>query len=308
MIYTCTLNPSVDYIVEVDDFHIGELNRATKTTIFPGGKGINVSRVLKRLGVDNTALGFIGGFTGKYIEDELQRENIRFDFVKVPGNTRINIKLKHGKETEINGCGPMISPQWEAELIHKIQSLQSGDVLVLAGSIPSSVSTSFEQKIINTARAMNVQVAVDTSGDALKQWIKYKPFFIKPNHRELGELFDTVLHKKEEAITYGFKLVELGVENVIVSLADEGALFFNQDVALLAEAPKGTVRNSVGAGDSMVAGFLAAYTGGKNIEESFAYSVAAGSATAFSHDLCTKEKVEQLFHKVKVTRIEGGMG
>lgn len=303
MIYTCTLNPSVDYVMKVDDFRIGELNRATHTVIFPGGKGINVSRVLKRLGVDNTALGFIGGFTGAFIEQALNRENIRFDFVKVPGDTRINIKLKSGEETEINGQGPTIFPEFADELMRKIQSLQPDDVLVLAGSIPSSLPSDFYGKIVKTAKEANVKVVVDTSGPALKQLIEVKPFLIKPNHKELGELFDTVLHSKADAIVYGRRLVELGVENVIVSMAGDGAFFFNKEVTLFAEAPKGVVRNSVGAGDSMVAGFLAAYTSGKSVESAFAYSVATGSATAFSEDLCTKEKVEQLIHEVKVTRV-----
>lgn len=303
MIYTCTLNPSVDYVMKVDDFRIGELNRATHTVIFPGGKGINVSRVLKRLGVDNTAFGFVGGFTGAFIEQELSRENIRFDFVKVLGDTRINIKLKSGEETEINGQGPTISPEFADELMGKIQSLQPDDVLVLAGSIPSSLPSGFYGKIVKTAKEANVKVVVDTSGPALKQLIEAKPFLVKPNHKELGELFDTVLHSKADAIVYGRRLVELGVENVIVSMAGDGAFFFNKEVTLFAEAPKGVVRNSVGAGDSMVAGFLAAYTSGKSVEKAFAYSVATGSATAFSEDLCTKEKVEQLLHEVKVTRV-----
>jgi 1-phosphofructokinase len=303
MIYTCTLNPSVDYIVEVNDFRIGELNRATYTAKFPGGKGINVSRVLKRLGVENTALGFIGGFTGAFIEHELSRENIQFDFVKVPGDTRINIKLKSGKETEINGQGPTIFPECEEELMKKIQALNKDDILVLAGSIPSSLSADFYKQIVKKAKEANVKVVVDTSGPALKQLIEYKPFFIKPNHKELGELFDTTISSKEDVIIYGRRLVELGVEHVIVSMAGNGALFFNQEQTLFAEAPKGTVKNSVGAGDSMVAGFLAAYTSGQSIETAFAYSVATGSATAFSEDLCTKEKVEQLFSEVKVTRV-----
>ncbi|MED5051583.1 1-phosphofructokinase [Anoxybacillus rupiensis] len=303
MIYTCTLNPSVDYIVEVDHFQIGELNRALSATTFPGGKGINVSRVLRRLGVPNTALGFIGGFTGAFIEHELQRENIQFDFVKVPEDTRINIKLKSGKETEINGKGPTISFDSQKEMLKKIQCLRPDDFLVLAGSIPSSLSVRFYEQIMDVAKKAQVKVIVDTSGPALKRLMNDQPFLMKPNHRELGELFDTVFHSKREAAIYGRRLVEWGVKHVIVSLAGEGALFFDKETALFAEAPKGAVRNSVGAGDSMVAGFLAAYTSGKSVEESFAYSVASGSATAFSQDLCTKENVERLLDQVKIMRI-----
>jgi 1-phosphofructokinase len=302
MIYTCTFNPSVDYIVHVDELRIGELNRAVKTLTFPGGKGINVSRVLKRLGIESTALGFIGGFTGAFIIEQLQNENITCDFVKVPGNTRINVKLKSGKETEVNGQGPMIQPEHEAEFMKKIRALTENDIVVLAGSIPSSLSPDVYEKIIDEAKKAKAKVVVDTSGPALKSLLMRKPFLAKPNHKELAELFDTTFHSKDEIMVYGHRLVELGVENVIVSMAGNGAFYFNKEMTLFAEAPKGTVKNSVGAGDSMVAGFLAAYTSGKSLEEAFAYSVASGSATAFSEDLCTKDRVEQLVHKVNVTR------
>jgi 1-phosphofructokinase len=302
MIYTCTFNPSVDYIVHVDELRIGELNRAVKTLTFPGGKGINVSRVLKRLGIESTALGFIGGFTGAFIIEQLQNENITCDFVKVPGNTRINVKLKSGKETEVNGQGPMIQPEHEAEFMKKIRALTENDIVVLAGSIPSSLSPDVYEKIIDEAKKAKAKVVVDTSGPALKSLLMRKPFLAKPNHKELAELFDTTFHSKDEIMVYGHRLVELGVENVIVSMAGNGAFYFNKEMTLFAEAPKGTVKNSVGAGDSMVAGFLAAYTSGKSLEEAFAYSVASGSATAFSEDLCTKDRVEQLVHEVNVTR------
>lgn len=302
MIYTCTLNPSVDYIVHVDELRIGELNRAVKTLTFPGGKGINVSRVLKRLGIESTALGFIGGFTGAFIIEQLQSENITCDFVEVPGNTRINVKLKSGKETEINGQGPMIQPEHEAEFMEKIRALTENDIVVLAGSIPSSLSPDVYGKIIDEAKKVKAKVVVDTSGPALKSLLMRNPFLAKPNHKELAELFDTTFHSKDEIMMYGRRLVELGVENVIVSMAGNGAFYFNREMTLFAEAPKGTVKNSVGAGDSMVAGFLAAYTSGKSVEEAFAYSVASGSATAFSEDLCTKDCVEQLVHEVNVMR------
>jgi 1-phosphofructokinase len=303
MIYTCTLNPSVDYIVEVEHFRVGELNRATKTATFPGGKGINVSRVLKRLGVDSTAFGFIGGFTGAFIESELKKEEICADFVIVNGDTRINIKLKSGEETEINGQGPTILPKHQDELMNKIQAFNQADILVLAGSIPPSISVDFYNRMVETAKQNGVKVVVDTSGPALKQLIQHHPFLMKPNHHELGELFDTEISSKNDIISYGYKLVELGVENVIVSMAGDGAFFFNKEKILFATAPKGTVKNSVGAGDSMVAGFLAAYLNEQDIEKAFQYSVATGSATAFSEDLCTKEKVEQLLHEVKVTQV-----
>lgn len=303
MIYTCTLNPSVDYIVHVDELRLGELNRAVKTLTFPGGKGINVSRVLKRLGVESTALGFIGGFTGSFIIEQLQSENIACDFVEVPGNTRINVKLKSGTETEINGQGPVMEPEHEEALIKKMQALTENDVVVLAGSVPSSLSPDVYEKIIDEAKKAKAKVVVDTSGPVLKQLLARKPFLAKPNHKELAELFETSFHSQGEIKVYGRRLVELGVENVIVSMAGNGAFYFNKEMTLFAEAPKGTVKNSVGAGDSMVAGFLAAYTNGKSLEEAFAYSVASGSATAFSEDLCTKDRVEQLVREINVIRL-----
>ncbi|MED3906149.1 1-phosphofructokinase [Geobacillus thermodenitrificans] len=303
MIYTCTFNPSVDYVVHVDELRVGELNRALKTLTFPGGKGINVSRVLKRLGVDSTALGFAGGFTGQFIETELQKEGIRCDFVHVSGQTRINVKLKAKQETEINGQGPTIASEDAAQLMAKIETLSTGDVLVLAGSVPSSLPADvYEQMAAETAKR-KARLVVDTSGPALRALLACRPFLIKPNHHELAELFDTSKLTKEEIVIYGRCLTEMGIRHVIVSMGGDGAFYFGKEVALFAETPQGTVRNSVGAGDSMVAGFLAAQESGKSIEEAFAYSVAAGSATAFSEDLCTKEEVEALVDRIRVIRL-----
>ncbi|MFC0296296.1 1-phosphofructokinase [Geobacillus jurassicus] len=303
MIYTCTLNPSVDYIVHLDELHVGELNRSVKTFTFPGGKGINVSRVLKRLGVDSTALGFIGGFTGGFIESELRNEGIACDFVHVLGQTRINVKLKAGRETEINGEGPMIANDDAAQLMEKIGALSAEDVLVLAGSAPMSLSVDVYEQLAAEAVKRRVRLVVDTSGPALEALLACRPFLAKPNHHELAELFGAAALTKEEIIPYGRRLVERGVEHVIVSMGGAGAFYFGQEAVLCAEAPKGTVKNSVGAGDSMVAGFLAAWANGTSIEEAFAYSVAAGSATAFSEDLCTKEEVEALVERVRVVRL-----
>ncbi|MBB6176828.1 1-phosphofructokinase [Anoxybacillus tengchongensis] len=304
MIYTCTLNPSVDYVVEAQQIELGQLNRATKTAYFPGGKGINVSRVLKRLHVHNVALGFIGGFTGQFIADELKREHILTDFIAVPGQTRLNIKLKGEKETEINGEGPVISDEHKEALIDKIKQLKKGDILVLAGSLPPSVDDTFYVTMIEEAKKRRVSVVVDTSGKALKQAVAYEPFLLKPNQIELGELFGAHIHSHHQIIEYGKKLIDNGVQHVIVSLAGDGAFLFHKDVILVAQAPKGIVKNSVGAGDSMVAGFLAAYVNEASLEEAFRYSVAAGSATAFSEDLCTEEEVHRLLGEVNITRME----
>ncbi|MBA2877976.1 1-phosphofructokinase [Anoxybacillus ayderensis] len=304
MIYTCTLNPSVDYVVKAQQIELGKLNRATKTAYFPGGKGINVSRVLKRLHVHNIALGFIGGFTGQFIADELKREHILTDFITVPGQTRLNIKLKGEKETEINGEGPIISDEHKEALIAKIKQLKKGDILVLAGSLPPSVDDTFYVTMMEEAKKRRVAVVVDTSGNALKQAVAYEPFLLKPNQMELGELFGVSIHSRHQMLEYGKKLINNGVQHVIVSLAGDGAILFHKDVILVAQAPKGIVKNSVGAGDSMVAGFLAAYVNEASLEEAFRYSVAAGSATAFSEDLCTEEEVHRLLDEVKIIRME----
>lgn len=299
MIYTLTLNPSVDYIVELEGFQLGELNRTTKEAKFPGGKGINVSRVLKELGIKSKALGFNGGFTGKYIDEYLQNEEIATDFVKVREDSRINIKLKTGQETEINAKGPKISDEDFLQLEEKIKGLTNEDLLVLAGSIPSSLPKTTYEDLVKVCKQNNVQFVVDAEGDLLKKVLAYQPFLIKPNQHELEDLFSATISTCEEVVPYAKKLLEMGAKNVIVSLAGDGAVFVNDEMALIAEVPKGTVKNSVGAGDSMVAGFLAQYQIAGNMKEAFRYSIASGSATAFSLGLCTKEKVIELLPQVR---------
>ncbi|WP_223593174.1 1-phosphofructokinase [Neobacillus bataviensis] len=303
MIYTLTLNPSVDYIVQLESFSLGELNRTVSEAKFPGGKGINVSRVLKQYGAKSKAFGFIGGFTGAYIEQYLNKENIETDFVKVAEDSRINIKLKTGQESEINAKGPNITELDFHQLKDKIRQLGSSDLLVLAGSIPSSLPETTYEELVKICGETGAQFVVDAEGDLLKKVLPYKPFLIKPNHHELGELFDTAFDSAEEVIPYGKKLAEMGAQNVIVSLAEKGAVLISENIAYLAEVPKGEVKNSVGAGDSMVAGFLAAYERTADLKEAFRYSVASGSATAFSLGLCTKEKVEELLSQVQIKEI-----
>ncbi|MDR6998235.1 1-phosphofructokinase [Neobacillus niacini] len=303
MIYTLTLNPSVDYIVQLESFQLGELNRSTRETKFPGGKGINVSRVLSQLAITSRALGFNGGFTGKYIEDYLQNEKIETDFIKVKEDTRINIKLKTGEETEINANGPMISEENFNQLQKKIGQLTETDLLVLAGSIPSSMPVTTYEELVKICKESKAEFVVDAEGELLKKVLPYHPFLIKPNHHELGDLFQTTISSCEEVIPYGRKLIEMGAKNVIVSLAGEGAVFINKEMAVIAEVPKGKVKNSVGAGDSMVAGFLAEYQKTSNVKKAFQYSVAAGSATAFSLGLCTKDLIEELLVQVKIIEV-----
>ena len=303
MIYTLTLNPSVDYIVQLESFHLGDLNRSRGEAKFPGGKGINVSRVLKNLGVSSNALGFVGGFTGKYIEDYLHDEQVQTNFVHVNGDSRINIKLKTDKETEINGSGPRILEEDFQLLKEKIARLTEDDVLVLAGSIPSTLPKNTYQELVKVCVESGAGFIVDAEGDLLKNVLPYHPLLIKPNHHELGELFDTTLSNCEEVIPFGKKLIEAGAINIIVSMADKGAVLINKDTVLIADVPKGQVKNSVGAGDSMVAGFIAAYQQTHDLKEAFRYSVASGSATAFSLGLCTREKIEELLPQVQIKEV-----
>ncbi|PLT29429.1 1-phosphofructokinase [Peribacillus deserti] len=304
MIYTVTLNPSIDFIVEVEDFQLDTLNRMKREAKFPGGKGINVSRVLSRLGSENIALGFVGGFTGSFIETFLKKENVKMDFTTVDEDTRINIKLKTGKETEINGLGPNITEENYRELINKIERLENTDTLVLAGSVPPSVPSDFYQSITKICSKRGVKVVVDTSGPSLLEAVKHRPFLIKPNHHELGELFSVKIKTIKDAAFYAKKLVEAGAQNVIVSMAGDGAVLQTEDKAYTASIPQGKVVNSVGSGDSLVAGFTGVYTKTNDLLQGFKYGIAAGSATAFSTDLCQKEDIEALLPKVQIQQFE----
>jgi 1-phosphofructokinase len=301
MIYTVTLNPAVDYIIQVPDFRPGIINRVESDHKYPGGKGINVSRVLNNLNVKSVALGFLGGFTGAFIRDYLHSEGVNTDFVYVKEDTRVNIKLKSGEETEINGAGPNIEQSDLEKLFSKIGSLNSEDILVLSGNVqknlPKDIYVHFQCKCLGS----KVKAVVDTTGESLLSTLRYKPFLIKPNNHELGELFNVEIKSKEEIIHYGRKLIKMGAQNVIVSMAADGAIFISSEGVFHASAPKGTVKNSVGAGDSLIGGFLASYSRDHNLVEAFRMGAAAGSATAFSMDLCKKEDVEALLDQVKIT-------
>ncbi|MGQ3478972.1 1-phosphofructokinase [Paenibacillus sp. TY11] len=302
MIYTVTLNPSIDYIVEVDDLKLGDLNRMKRDLKLPGGKGINVSRVLNQLGADSTAIGFLGGFTGRFIDDTLREESIKTDFVIIEDDTRINIKLKHGDETEINGLGPAIREQEADALVQKLAGLQKNDIVVLSGSIPPSLGGDFYDRLISVCQQTGAEFVIDTTGEALMKALAHKPLLIKPNHHELAELFGVTIHSKEEIVTYGRKLLEAGAKNVLISMAGEGALFITADEVYHANVPAGTVKNSVGAGDSMIAGFVGTLALHGDPIEAFRAGVASGSATAFSDDLATREKIEQLRPQVTISK------
>ena len=300
MIYTVTFNPSLDYIVSVNDFQLGLTNRTDSELILPGGKGINVSTILMNLGIDSTAFGFAAGFTGEEIIREVEAMGIRSDFMKIDsGISRINLKLKNIDGTEINGSGPEISEEKIEELLRKLDILGEGDILVLAGSIPASMPADMYSTIMERLQHKNVTFIVDATKDLLINVLKYKPFLIKPNNHELGELFDVKLTTREEVIPYGKKLQKQGARNVLISMAGEGAVLVAEDGSVYeAPAPKGTLVNAVGAGDSMVAGFTAGWIEKKDYRHAFYMGVSAGSASAFSEYLATKEEIMDLYEKV----------
>ncbi len=300
MIYTVTFNPSLDYIVSVNDFQLGLTNRTDSELILPGGKGINVSTILMNLGIDSTAFGFAAGFTGEEIIREVEARGIRSDFIKIDsGISRINLKLKNIDGTEINGSGPEISEEKIEELLRKLDILGEGDILVLAGSIPASMPADMYSTIMERLQHKNVTFIVDATKDLLINVLKYKPFLIKPNNHELGELFDVKLTTREEVIPYGKKLQKQGARNVLISMAGEGAVLVAEDGSVYeAPAPKGTLVNAVGAGDSMVAGFTAGWIEKKDYRHAFYMGVSAGSASAFSEYLATKEEIMDLYEKV----------
>ncbi len=301
MIYTITFNPALDYIVKMDEFNLGHVNRSNNEFVYAGGKGINVSIVLNNLEVKSKALGFIAGFTGDEIERRVRDFGCDTDFIKLKeGMSRINVKIKADVESEINGGGPDISAEALEELYGKLDTLTSGDILVLAGSIPKTMPTDVYERIMERLQEKGVKFIVDTTGESLLKVLKYNPFLIKPNHHELGELFGVKLNNKEEVIEYAKKLKDMGAQNVIISMAGDGAVLINSNGDVTASnVPKGVVKNSVGAGDSMVAGFIAGYLNSGKIEDGFKLGVATGSASAFSEGLATKDYVYELLEQVK---------
>ena len=297
MIYTVTFNPSLDYVVQVDDFAVGEINRTRTESIYPGGKGINVSLVLQNLGLPSVALGFTAGFSGAEIERLLQEAGCRCDFIAAKeGYSRINTKIISGAETALNGQGPQLSEAELAALFNKLRRLTQDDVLVLAGSIPASLPNNIYEQILELLQPVGTRVVVDATGDLLLKVLKYRPFLIKPNHEELGEFFGRgPLLTEEEILAAAQKLQQQGARNVLVSRGANGALLLDENGKLHKQAsPKGTLVNSVGAGDSMVAGFLAGYLQTQDYDEALRLGVAAGSASAFKAWLATREDVEKI--------------
>lgn len=302
MIYTVTLNPSIDYIVRLDQVQVGSVNRMDSDDKFAGGKGINVSRVLKRLGIPNTATGFIGGFTGKFITDTLAEEEIETCFVQVAEDTRINVKIKADQETEINGTGPNVEPAQLEELKAILSSLTAEDTVVFAGSSAKNLGNVIYKDLIALTRKTGAQVVCDFEGQTLIDSLDYQPLLVKPNNHELGAIFGVKLESLDEIENYARQLLAKGAQNVIISMAGDGALLVTSEGAYFAKPIKGTVKNSVGAGDSMVAGFTGEFVKSKDAVEGFKWGVACGTATTFSDDLATAEFIKETYKKVEVEK------
>ena len=301
MVYTVTFNPSLDYIVSAEDFQLGKTNRTKTEQILPGGKGINVSTVLHNLGVESTALGFMAGFTGEEIRRKVDEIGFHCNLIPVKkGYSRINVKLKDFDGTELNGQGPEISKEEADQLFEKLEDVKEGDVLVLAGSIPGSLPDSIYRDILARLEGRGILFVVDATKVLLMNVLKYHPFFIKPNNHELGEIFGVELKTREEVIPYAKRLQEQGARNVLVSMAGEGAVLLAENGEIcMTPAPKGRLVNAVGAGDSMVAGFIAGWLEKKNYLHAFRMGVAAGSASAFSEFLATKDEIKAVYSALK---------
>lgn len=299
MVYTVTFNPAVDYVVHTKEMQVGQVNRSESEEIYFGGKGINVSFVLHELGIPSKALGFVAGFTGAALENGVQASGIETDFVHLKnGFSRINVKIKSEEETDLNGQGPVIDEAALQELFEKLKQLKDGDTLVLAGSIPNTLPADIYERILESLSDRAIRTVVDATKDLLLNVLKYKPFLVKPNNYELGEMFGITLHTTEEIATYAAKLKEMGAQNVLVSMAGDGALLLDEHGKThVCGVCKGTVKNSVGAGDSMVAGFLAG-----SIDGDYAYALklgtATGGATAFSDGLAKREEIDRLLQQL----------
>lgn len=328
MVYTVTFNPSLDYMVTADGFEMGKTNRTVSEYMLPGGKGINVSVILSHLGVENTAIYFSAGFVGDEITRRVSELGIHAEEIRVAdGVSRINVKLMNVEGTEINGKGPDISADNQAELYARLDGIKAGDVLVLAGSIPGSMPETIYSDIMEKLEGRGIRVVVDATKDLLMNVLKYRPFLVKPNNQELGEIFGVTLTTREEVVPYAKKLIELGAENVIVSMAGEGAAFVakadgavvadsaapggdvaasdssaegdNDYIVELREAPKGVLKNGVGAGDSMVGGFVAGFLESGDVRHAFRLGIASGSASAFSENLATRDEIMKVLEQVE---------
>lgn len=304
MIYTLTLNPSIDYVIKIDQFSDGETLRSNAEEKYPGGKGIMVSKLLKNLGENSINIGFLGGFTGDFIRKKLNDLGIEEDFTRIEDDSRINVKLKYETETEINAQGPQITEEEIEDFLNYLDQLQEDDFVIISGSIPKSLGDDFYRVIVNLLEMNNVRFALDTSGKKLFNLSSYKPFLVKPNRDELSEIFEDNIDSDEKIVKYARKLIEQGAENVIVSLGKDGSIFVDNSVAYKAKPIEGKLINSVGSGDSMVAGYIYGYMKGLSKLDSYKLAIACGSATAFSPDIAEKELIDEIFKKVELEKWE----
>ncbi|GFH42873.1 tagatose-6-phosphate kinase [Lactococcus hodotermopsidis] len=303
MIYTVTLNPSIDFLVRLPEFKVGAVNRMTHDDKFPGGKGINVSRVLARLDSQSTALGFLGGFTGNFIKERLESEAIATDFVKISADTRINVKIKSDKESEINGAGPKVSAEERAAFFEKLVVLLPSDIVVLAGSAPASIGQDFYLEIIQKIKAQGAEFVIDIEGDVLVKSLAYQPLVVKPNNHELSAIYGATFDSIADLMPYGHRLLADGAQHAMISMAGDGALLFSDGKTYFARAIKGMVKNSVGAGDSMIAGFIGEFEKSHDARKAFRQGVACGTATAFSDDLATADFIQKIANQVVIEEI-----
>lgn len=302
MIYTITLNPALDYNLELEKVELGKLNLSNKAYFLGGGKGINVSKVLKNLALESTALGFVGGFTGNFIKNDLYSKGVQADFVEVEGNTRINIKLKEAScESEIAGLSPQITEEKIQILFEKLRKITSKDIVVMSGSVPKGITNKIYLQIMEQL-PKGVKVILDARGEAFKEALKGKPFLVKPNIHELEEFLERKINTLEEIIQGARDIQKCGAQNVVVSMGKDGSILCTESSIYKGNVPKGILRNSVGAGDSMVAGIVAQLARDKEIAEAYKFGIASGSATAFSYELCTLEEIESLIKEVEVIK------
>ena len=304
MIYTVTVNPALDYVLQLPEVKDGETNRSSDTQFLAGGKGINVSQILNQLGVDNTAWGFVGGFTGEELIRQLNVKKINSDFVRISDDTRVNVKIHAQEETEINAAGPDITAQEVAAFKSRLDDLEAGDVVVLSGSLAPSLPTDFYESLLPLIREKGAEFVVDTTGEALLRTLKFNPLVIKPNHHELADLFDTSFSSTADMLEAAKKLQKLGAQNVMISMAGEGAYLVTADHVYHANAATGTAVNSVGAGDSMIAGFVGTWFEKHDAAEGLRVGSACGGATAFTEDIAIKSQIDAVLPQIKIDVVE----
>ncbi|BDR56939.1 1-phosphofructokinase [Xylocopilactobacillus apis] len=303
MIYTITANPSMDYVLSLEQINLGEINRTGNTYMFAGGKGINVSRILGNLDLDSVALGFIGGPAGEFIENQMNESALNNKFTRIKDDTRINVKIKAQQETEINGLGPKITKEEKEEFMSNFAVLTSDDIVVAAGSVPPALGEDFYQEVVKTVCDHQAKFVVDTTGQALIDILPYHPLLVKPNREELSEMFNVKLDNLNDIVHYGRELLNKGAQHVIVSMGGDGAVLITPDKVYHSIPIKITIKNSVGAGDSMVAGFVGKYHQTNDALESFRLGVACGSATAASEDLAQAPLIKEMLEKAEINEI-----